>query len=157
MSCLQLQVCPFSQASLCFSATGTLTSMCMCCIHGVCLLLKGASSALHHLAMRAQDLQHLQGVANLSTGANLTPECARHQLVPLFDLQRCNRKRISVETTVVQRGSRWQFRPRQTCVRRFIQISAQRSSKTKLAASFYAETSIYRETNITQPVERDYL
>lgn len=41
--------------------------------------------------------------------------------------------------------SRCQLRPRQTRVCGLIQISAQRSSRTKLAASFYAETAIYRE------------
>lgn len=62
-------------------------------------------SALHYPAMPAQHLQHLQGRAEASSGANLTPECRCDQLVLLYIPQQCNRKRRSVETTAVQRGT----------------------------------------------------
>lgn len=118
-------------------------------------------SALHHPAMQAQHLQHLQGRAALSLGANLTPGCARDQLVLSFDPQQCNRKRRSVGTTGV---------PREFSDTSVLTVPVK--VKTDMCMLFYSDlctkkqpnqtnsitmqkTAIYRETNITQPVEID--
>lgn len=95
-------------------------------------------SALHHPAIPAQHLQHFQGRAEPSTGANLTPECTHDQLVLLFDPQQCNRKRRSVETMVVQRGIS------DTSV-----LTVPIKAKTDTCMSFYSDLCTKKQPNQT--------